>query len=448
MRSVVSALSIAGSDSGGGAGIQADIQTMAALGVYPCTVITAITAQNTSRVNHITPVDSHSIRKQIESVFSDIPIRAIKIGMVYNKEIISIVSSYLKKYEGPIVLDPVLAAGTGAKLLLEKYLEEFKSKLIPLAVLITPNINEAQKLSGIKIRTESDITEAAFKIKELGAKNVIVKGGHFNDSKYVVDILIDKNNRATRISNARIHVNETHGSGCNFSAAMTAFIAKKFPISSSCIMANKYVQESLSEAINLGNGLPVNAPLFSMYDDACRYRTMIDLTTAVSELTTIHGFREFIPETQSNMVYALPYAKNANEVAGVDGRIVKLINGFRPGGMVKFGASKHVASAVLSFMKFNPLIRSAVNIRFDDALLDSCKSLYPTTEYCRDEEPEKLKQIEGRTISWGVQKALLKNPKSEIIYHKGDFKKEPMILVFGQHPLEMIVKIREIIRRY
>jgi hydroxymethylpyrimidine/phosphomethylpyrimidine kinase len=358
------------------------------------------------------------------------------------------VSSYLKKYEAPIVLDPVLAAGTGAKLLLEKYLEEFKSKLIPLAVLITPNINEAQKLSGIKIRTESEVTEAAFKIKELGAKNVIVKGGHFSDTKYVVDILIDKNNRATRISNARIHVNETHGSGCNFSAAMTAFIAKKFPISSSCIMANKYVQESLSEAINLGSGLPVNAPLFSMYDDACRYRTMIDLTTAVSELTTIHGFREFIPETQSNMVYALPYAKNANEVAGVDGRIVKLINGFRPGGMVKFGASKHVASAVLSFMKFNPLIRSAINIRFDDALLDSCKSLYPTTEYCRDEEPEKLKQIEGRTISWGVQKALLKNPKSEIIYHKGDFKKEPMILVFGQHPLEMIVKIREIIRRY
>ena len=281
MRSVVCALSIAGSDSGGGAGIQADIQTMAALGVYPCTVITAITAQNTSRVNHITPVDSHSIRKQIESVFSDIPLRAIKIGMVYNKEIISIISSHLKKYETPIVLDPVLAAGTGAKLLLEKYLEEFKSKLIPLAVLITPNINEAQKLSGIKIRKESDITEAAFKIKELGAKNVIVKGGHFDDSKQVVDILIDKNNNATRISNARIHVSETHGSGCNFSAAMTAFIAKKFPISNSCIMANKYVQESLSNVINVGSGLPVNAPLFSMYDNASRYRTLTDLTKAV-----------------------------------------------------------------------------------------------------------------------------------------------------------------------
>ena len=213
-------------------------------------------------------------------------------------------------------------------------------------------------------------------------------------------------------------------------------------------MANKYVQESLSDVINLGRGLPVNAPLFSMYDDACRYRTVTELTTAVSELTTIHGFREFIPETQSNMVYALPYAKNANEVAGVDGRIVKLIDGFRPAGMVKFGASKHVASAVLSFMKFNPLIRSAVNIRFDEALLDCCKSLYPTTEYCRDQEPEKVKQIEGRTISWGVEKALLENPKSEIIYHKGDFKKEPMILVFGQHPREMIVKIREIIIRY
>ena len=448
MRSVVCALSIAGSDSGGGAGIQADIQTMAALGVYPCTVITAITAQNTSRVNHITPVDSHSIRKQIESVFSDIPLRAIKIGMVYNKEIISIISTYLKKYETPVILDPVLAAGTGAKLLLEKYLEEFKSKLIPLADLTTPNINEAQKLSGIKIRNESDIREAAFKIKELGAKNVIVKGGHFNDSKHVVDILIDKNNNATRISNARIHVSETHGSGCNFSAAVTAFIAKKFTISSSCVMANKYVQESLSNVINVGRGLPVNAPLFSMYDNACRYRTVIDLTMAVSQLTTIHRFREFIPETQSNMVYALPYAKNANEVAGVDGRIVNFIYGFMPAGMVKFGASKHVAAAVLSYMKFNPLMRSAVNIRFDEALLDFCKSLYPTTEYCRDQEPEKSKLVEGKTISWGVQKALLDNPESEIIYHKGDFKKEPMILVFGEHPLEIIVKIMGIFRRY
>jgi hydroxymethylpyrimidine kinase/phosphomethylpyrimidine kinase len=445
---VVCALSIAGSDSGGGAGIQADIQTMSALGVYPCTVITAITAQNTSRVNHIAPVDPDSIRKQIESVVSDIPVHAIKIGMVYNKEIISVVSRYLKKYEIPIVLDPVLAAGTGAKLLLEKFLEEFKSKLIPLADLVTPNINEAQKLTGIKIRNESDVTEAAFKIKELGAKNVIVKGGHFNGTNHVVDILIDKNSNATRISNARIHISETHGSGCNFSAAMTAFIAKKFSISRSCIMANKYVHESLSNIIDLGKGLPVNAPLFSMYDNACRYRTTTDLTAAVSQLTTIHRFREFIPETQSNMVYALPYARNANEVAGIDGRIVKLIDGFRPSGMVRFGSSRHVASAVLSYMRFNPLIRSAINIRFDEALLECCKSLYPTTEYCRDEEPEKLKAVEGKTIAWGVQKALLENPKSQIIFHKGDIKKEPMILVFGQHPFEMIIKIREIIRRY
>ena len=448
MRSVVCALSIAGSDSGGGAGIQADIQTMAALGIYPCTVITAITAQNTSRVNHITPVNSHSIREQIESVFSDIPLRAIKIGMVYNKEIISVISRHLIKSETPVVLDPVLAAGTGAKLLLEKYLENFKSKLIPLAVVITPNVNEAQKLSGIKIRNESDITEAAFKIKELGAKNVIVKGGHFNDSKRVVDILIDENNNVTRISNARIEVSETHGSGCNFSAALTSFIAKKFSISSSCIMANKYVHESLSNVINLGRGLPVNAPLFSMYENACRYRTVTDLTSAVTQLTRIHRFREFIPETQSNVVYALPFAKKFNEVAGVDGRIVRLIDGFRPGGVVKFGASKHVASAVLSYMKFNPLMRSAINIRFDEEILDICKLLYSTAEYFRDQEPVKLKQVEGRTISWGVQKALLDNPESEIIYHKGDFKKEPMILVFGQHPLELIVKIRQIIKRY
>ncbi len=442
------ALSIAGSDSGGGAGIQADIQTIAALGVYPCTVITALTAQNTSGVNHIMPIDSDSLSKQIESVVSDIPVHAIKIGMVYNKEIISAVSRYLKKYEIPVVLDPVLAAGTGAKLLLEKFLDEFKSKLIPLSDLITPNINEAQNISGTKIRNESDIVEAALKIKELGAKNVIIKGGHFKGSKNVVDILIDQNNSPTRISNSRVHVHETHGSGCNFSAAATAFIAREYSIMRSCIMANKYVHESISNAINLGGGLPVIAPLSSMYDDASRYKTTTDLTVALNQLIAIHRFRELIPETQSNLVYALPYARNANDVAAIDGRIVKLSDGFRPSGMIKFGSSRHVASAVLSYMNFNPLIRSAVNIRFDKELLECCRSLYPTTEYHREEEPGKLKAVEGKTVTWGVRQALLENPKSQIIFHRGDINKESMILVFGQHPSEVVFKVREIIKRY
>ena len=169
---VHSALSIAGSDSSGGAGIQADIKTMSALGIYSCTVITAITAQSTSNVDHILPLGAQVIKKQISSVLSDIPINAIKIGMVYNNEIITAVSDVLNQSKIPIVLDPIISAGTGARLLQKEFLKDFKSKLVPICDVITPNIHEAETLSGYKKKKKKDIRKTALKIQELGAKNV------------------------------------------------------------------------------------------------------------------------------------------------------------------------------------------------------------------------------------------------------------------------------------
>ncbi|HEX9319595.1 MAG TPA: bifunctional hydroxymethylpyrimidine kinase/phosphomethylpyrimidine kinase [Nitrososphaeraceae archaeon] len=440
------ALSIAGSDSGGGAGIQADIKTFAALGVYPCTVITAITAQNTSKVVHVLPIHPDSIRKQIESVISDIPVHAIKVGMVYNKKTLSVVAGFLKKLHIPIILDPILAAGTGKNLLLKIYLEEFKSELIPLSDVITPNVREAEELSGIKIKSESDIIRCAGIIKDLGAKSVIIKGGHFNAKNYVVDTLVDNEGKISKISSPRISLNQTHGSGCNFSSAVTAFIARNYSTVQSFMMANKYVQESMDKLINLGKGIPVNAPLFSLYDDAWRYRTVLALETSLEDLLEVRGFRDLIPETQTNFVYALPFASNGSHVAGVDGRIVRSSKGFKASGTIRFGSSKHVASAVISYMRHNPLIRSAVNIRFGKKLIDTCKSFYPTAEYRRADEPLKFKHIEGRTISWGVSEALSENPRAEIIYHTGDISKEAMILIFGHNPFVVVKKVKQIIK--
>src|SRR6188474_1806032 len=216
---VRAALTIAGSDSSGGAGIQADIKTMSALGIYSCTVITAITAQNTLNVNHIHPLDAGTVKKQIRSVLSDIPIHALKIGMVYNNEIIIAVSDALNKLKIPIVLDPIISAGTGAQLLQKEFVKDFKSKLVPICDVITPNIHEAETLSEFKIKTEKDIRNAASKIQELGAKNVIVKGGHFrNDNETIVDIVLDEHGKFTVFKNPRMKIVETHGSGCNFSA--------------------------------------------------------------------------------------------------------------------------------------------------------------------------------------------------------------------------------------
>lgn len=443
---VQAALTIAGSDSSGGAGIQADMKTMSALGIYSCTVITAITAQNTLNVDHIFPLSADIIKKQIMSVLSDIPIHAIKIGMVYNNEIITAVSDILKNSKIPIVLDPIISAGTGARLLEQEFLSDFKIKLLPFCDVVTPNIHEAEKLSGIKIKNENDIKKTALKIQKLGAKNVVVKGGHFkNNDKVIVDTILNERGKFALIKNPRMKIVEMHGSGCNFSAALTAFLAMKFPMVIACLMANKYVHNSIVNTVKIGKGIPVNNPISLMYEESCRYKVIDELANAVDQLTRTKNFEKLIPESQSNIVYAIPNANNINEVAGVNGRIVKAGDRSVPTSGIKFGASRHVASSILEYMKTNQLVRSALNIKNEKRILDKCNRLFRVTHYERKLEPKTIKNREGRSISWGVSTALSKNPDADIIYHTGDIGKEPMIIIFGQNPQEVVDKVKSIL---
>lgn len=439
-------MTIAGSDSSGGAGIQADMKTMSALGIYSCTVITAITAQNTLNVDHIFPLSADIIKKQIMSVLSDIPIHAIKIGMVYNNEIITAVSDILKNSKIPIVLDPIISAGTGARLLEQEFLSDFKIKLLPFCDVVTPNIHEAEKLSGIKIKNENDIKNTALKIQKLGAKNVVVKGGHFkNNDKVIVDTILNERGKFALIKNPRMKIVEMHGSGCNFSAALTAFLAMKFPMVIACLMANKYVHNSIVNTVKIGKGIPVNNPISLMYEESCRYKVIDELANAVDQLTRTKNFEKLIPESQSNIVYAIPNANNINDVAGVNGRIVKAGDRSVPTSGIKFGASKHVASSILEYMKTNQLVRSALNIKNEKRILDKCNRLFRVTHYERKLEPKTIKNREGRSISWGVSTALSKNPAADIIYHTGDIGKEPMIIIFGQNPQEVVDKVKSIL---
>jgi hydroxymethylpyrimidine kinase / phosphomethylpyrimidine kinase / thiamine-phosphate diphosphorylase len=443
---VQAALTIAGSDSSGGAGIQADMKTMSALGIYSCTVITAITAQNTLNVDHIFPLSADIIKKQIMSVLSDIPIHAIKIGMVYNNEIITAVSDILKNSKIPIVLDPIISAGTGARLLEQEFLSDFKIKLLPFCDVVTPNLHEAEKLSGIKIKNENDIKNTALKIQKLGAKNVVVKGGHFkNNEKVIVDTILNERGKFTLIKNPRMKIVEMHGSGCNFSAALTAFLAMKFPMVIACLMANKYVHNSIVNTVKIGKGIPVNNPISLMYEESCRYKVINELANAVDQLTSTKNFEKLIPESQSNIVYAIPNANNIDDVAGVNGRIVKAGDRSVPTSGIKFGASRHVASSILEYMKTNQLVRSALNIKNEKRILDKCNRLFRVTHYERKWEPKTIKSREGRSISWGVTTALSKNPDADIIYHTGDMGKEPMIIIFGQNPQEVVDKVKSIL---
>jgi hydroxymethylpyrimidine/phosphomethylpyrimidine kinase len=441
------ALSVAGSDSGAGAGIQADLKTFSALGVYGCTAITAITAQNTRQVAEISEIPAPMIRAQIMSVRSDSPPDAIKIGMVYSRQAIKAVSDALKNAKAPIVLDPIFAAGTGARLLRDDAVDDFISRLIPMCTLVTPNRMEAEKLSGVAIKSESDGIKAAEKIRALGAKNVIVKGGHFGRAA-VTDLLLDGNEgRLTRISNPRVDIEESHGSGCNFSAAATAYLARGFALEESCRMANAYVHSAIKNAVRVGRGLPVTNPLSAIYKDAMRYGAIMELQQAVDRLIAIKGMYRLIPETQTNFVYALADATGHADVAGIVGRMARAGERVIPVSRIEFGASRHMANAILAYMSVDPSTRSVINIRFEQKILEICRSLFRVSSYDRSKEPRSVKQKEGSTISWGTKDALVRKPGADVIYHRGDIGKEPMITVFGKNPGHVADKIEQIAGR-
>ena len=251
-------LIIAGSDSSGGAGIQADIKTVTALGSYAMTAITAITIQNTTGVKSIVSIDPKEISKQIEFTSKDIKPDAIKIGMLHSTKVIkSVIRSLDLIKVNKIILDPVMIAKGGAKLIDEKAVKLLKYKLIKKVSLITPNIPEAEILTNIKIKNKEDMIFAASILIELGAKNVFIKGGHL-DSKVVQDIFLNKK-EIMIIKNKRITTRNTHGTGCTLSSAISAFFSCGKTLKKSCELATNYVNNSIRSNLNYGKGHgPIN----------------------------------------------------------------------------------------------------------------------------------------------------------------------------------------------
>ena len=251
-------LIIAGSDSSGGAGIQADIKTVTALGCYAMTAITAITAQNTTGVSSVVPINSKEIEKQILFTSKDIKPDAIKIGMLHSSEVILSIIRALKKIKTKkIILDPVMVAKGGSRLISQSAIKTLKDKLIKKAYLITPNIPEAEVLTNTKIVSIKDMINAANILLKFGAKNVLIKGGH-RKSKYVEDIFLSKN-EIKIFKNQKIKTRNTHGTGCTLSSAITAFLSCGKPLKKSCELGIKYVNHSIRSNPNYGKGYgPVN----------------------------------------------------------------------------------------------------------------------------------------------------------------------------------------------
>ena len=259
MKTYHRVLTIAGSDSGGGAGIQADLKTIAANGCYGMSVITALTAQNTLGVTDIHAVPVEFVAAQMEAVLTDIGVDAIKIGMLFSADLICIVAECLKKFEPrPIVLDPVMIAQSGDKLLQDEAIDALKQHLIPMAHLLTPNLPEAALLLGREIASTEEIAQAAVELADLGCANVLIKGGHLENGNSDDRLYLAAERRMVVLPGERIATRNNHGTGCTLSSAIASSIAKGESIEQAIRSAKEYITGALkagaSYAIGHGHG--------------------------------------------------------------------------------------------------------------------------------------------------------------------------------------------------
>ena len=433
-------LTVAGSDSSGGAGIQADLKTIGLLGEYGLSVITALTAQNTQGVFGILPVPLDFIASQWDAVISDISIDAVKTGMLWDDKVIKLISQKIKKSKIPIIVfDPVMVSKSGAFLLTREGQSAFINELIPLATIVTPNIPEARILSGQDIRSVPDMEKAAKKIYRMGAKLVVVKGGHLRGQ--AVDVFYD-GKEIFHFSSPRINTIHTHGTGCTFAAAVAVELTRNPDIRTAMQKAKDFISVSIMNFIPLGKGRgPVN-PYAAFAREGEIYRAIQALERAIKKIQS-YPTGPLIPEVQSNLGFALPSAKSAEDIIAFPGRIIRFKDSARVLSSPEPGGSHHIAEIILTVMHFDPEYRAAMNIRYTNEILKKCRNQkWNIKTFDRRKEPGRIKLKEGASLEWGVGSVLNKCASiPDVIYDLGDVGKEPMIRIFGKNPEEVVSKV-------
>ena len=421
-------LTIGGSDTSSGAGIQSDIKTFSDFNAYGFTVITAITSQNTKHISNIEPVSTKSLKTQLDSILSDFHIDGIKIGMVYNSDIIKIIHKKFRNNHVPIIVDPIIKSTTGTTLLKKDALNDYRKMIIPLADVITPNKYESKILSGI-----SNVKKAAQKLQTLGAKSVIITGALKSKGK-ISDFILD-GDKEYFITGKIIPITN-HGSGCNYSASIAVSLAKQNTLRYAVKTAKNYVYNSIKNSKNIGKGVRIAHQKISA--------EKLELLKSINDFKRIKNVHKIIPECQTNFVLSKKRPKTIRDVLGVSGRLVKSGKEVLTAGEIIYGGSHHVGTAVIEVSKKFPSIRSGLNIKFDSKIISKAKSCgLVVLNYDRNEEPKKSKRKEGSSIKWGINNTLkIKSP--DVIYHKGDVGKEPMILVFGETPNDVMKKLSKI----
>ncbi|MHA1191123.1 MAG: bifunctional hydroxymethylpyrimidine kinase/phosphomethylpyrimidine kinase [Promethearchaeota archaeon] len=455
-------LTIAGSDPTSGAGIQADIRTFDRIGVHPFSAITALTYQTATEFRGYNSLSTR-LNQQLEVLFETYPIKVAKVGMIPDNKVLEIINHYVKTYELDVVLDPVSISSVGKRLSSEGLELEIARDLFPLVKVLTPNISEASYFSDIDISSFRNI-ELAKKAGNLLLDMILAKNDLIKKEKAVIiksitnkdEELIDlacvyrkiesNYEKSFHIFNKRKLNLEgnVHGTGCVFSSAIAAYLAKDFSLQTAIEMAETFFDEKFQRLIEL----PSEGKLL----DLTRSNEKINLINQLKEIyNVISNKKEFcklIPEVRMNISGALPNAKNKQEIAGIDGRIT-IVNGFpHKCGEIKFGASDHTARLILSAKEFDNSVNFVINLKFEQEWIQliSSHTDLKLQEIIREEQPDEVKKKEFSTMQWLIKNSFEKyGTIPDIIWDTGSIGKEPIIRLFGRDSKEMIEKLRKIV---
>ncbi|WP_336001093.1 bifunctional hydroxymethylpyrimidine kinase/phosphomethylpyrimidine kinase [Halorientalis halophila] len=401
------ALTVAGSDSGGGAGIQADLKTMTACGVFGTSAITSVTAQNTRGVegSHLLPTTE--IEAQIDAVLDDFDVMAVKTGMLATADVIETVCEYAPDLPN-LVVDPVMVATSGDRLL-EPDAEAAYEDLLAHATLVTPNADEAAVLTGIEQESEADMRAAGEELVETGATAALIKGGHVSEAgtdaaggeDEVVDVLVTAE-RVETFRHPRVDTDATHGSGCTLSSAIAAHLARDADLQSAVAAGVDLLARAVRYPLDVGQGPGSVHHAVELRDRAARDPTAERVAEAVERLVA-RDVSPLVPAVGMNVAGATPYAERPDEVAAVEGKITRTRSGVSPNRGVRFGVSSRVADRLVAVREADPDRRFAVNCRYDDAVAAALSELDGSVAETDDSRQravrEAVERPDGRPIA-------------------------------------------------
>jgi hydroxymethylpyrimidine kinase/phosphomethylpyrimidine kinase len=435
------ALTVAGSDSGGGAGAQADLKTFEACGAFGTSALTAVTAQNTLGVTASEVFAPEAVRAQYDAVVSDFDVAAAKTGMLGDSAVVQSVADALATADFPVVVDPVVVAESGDRLLTDAGIDAVREDLLPQAALATPNVPEAELLAGVSVDGEDDLRAAAEAVRDRGPDAVLLTGGHLDGDP--VDVFVGESTRA--FTRERVDTDATHGSGCTLSAAVTARLAHGDALPAAVERGISGVADAIAADSDLGAGAgPVTHRAVADAAGPDAGRSTADAVAAAREVVAALEADwppELVPEVGTNVAVAPADAARPEDVVAVDGRIHATTRGVRAAAGVEPGASSHVARFLLGVREADSAVTAAANVRWSEERADWLRDRWDTETVDRSEEPADV----AGTMDWAASEAMTdRDTAPDAVLDPGAVGKEAMVRVLARSPDALVGKLRAV----